>query len=160
MRFRDKAAISSISSALIAILNLPKNSDDMVRYRKKVLHCMCRELENFVIFRKSLAAQVEADRLGLEDLARFRYSDRKSKKMGGSNSIFYFEHVVPVSSLVDELTALESPTLEEVAAIIGKADVAWITREENDALDSNKTRSNRPNPLEAYAKAKIDLCPD
>jgi hypothetical protein len=160
MRFRDKAAISSISSAVISILNLPVNSDDMERYRKKVLVCMCRELENFVVLRKSVAAQAEADRLGIGDLARFRYSDRKSKKMGCDNSIFYFEHVVPVSSLVDELMALESPTLEAVAAIIGKADVGWITRDENVALDSNKTRSNRPNPLEAYAKAKIELRPD
>jgi hypothetical protein len=56
--------------------------------------------------------------------------------------------------------ALESTTLEAVAAIIGKADVGWITRDENVALDSNKTRSNRPNPLEEYAKAKIELCPD
>lgn len=96
---------------------------------------MCRELENFVFLRKSVAAQAEADRLGIGDLARFRYSDRKSKKMGGNDSIFYFEHVVPVSSLVDELMALESPTLEAVAAVIAKADVAWITRKENDKLD-------------------------
>ena len=80
--------------------------------------------------------------------------------MGGNDSICYFEHVVPVSSLVDELIALEFPTVEAVATIIGKADIAWITREENDALNSNKARSSRPNPLEAYAKANIELCPD
>ena len=56
--------------------------------------------------------------------------------------------------------APESPTLEAVAAIIAKADVAWITRNENDKPDEKKARSMRDDPLRTYKEAGIDLCLD
>ena len=75
------------------------------------------------------------------------YSDRTRKAMGGRDSIFYFEHVVTVSSMVKALIDLEAPSLELVKAIIAKADVAWITRDENKKLNKKEARSKRDDPF-------------
>lgn len=160
MRFKDEQVIDSVAKAVLAILELPLSLERMPGYRKKVLTCMCRELENFLILRKSVAAQTEANRLGIEDLAKLKYSDRTKTTMGGKASIFYFEHVVTVSSMVEALSELSPPSIESVKAIIAKADVAWITKAENSTLNRMSARSRRVDPLRTYKEAGIDLCPD
>ena len=64
---------------------------------------------------------------------------------------FHHEHMTPVSQLVKGLLEIEDPTEADIIAYIGeKALVAWITKEEQRALDSVcKSGHRTPALLEA-----------
>jgi hypothetical protein len=167
MYFRDPTVVPALAQAILATLNLPAgSSNDMDQYRRKVISCQCRELEKFLRLRKSVAAQKEADARGIGDLSRYVWADQTKKtKMGDAGranglAAFHFEHTVPVSSLVNQLLALSSPTIEAIKVIISTAEVAWITTAENKRLNELKLRHKREDPAAAYKAAGIELCGD
>jgi hypothetical protein len=161
MRYRDPTVIDLIAPLILQVLHLPADaSEDMKKYQSKLLNCMCRELEKFLIFRKSESAHQLAQSLGLGDLSRFRWDDqtrtRKMRDTGRKN--FHLEHTMPVAMLVRELKALKRPTVKDVATVIARAEVSWITKKEDVKLTELKARHKRPDPVAAYAAAGIALC--
>lgn len=165
MHFRDPTIIPALAQAILATLKLPADhSNDMEQYKRKVLNSQCRELEKFLRPRKSVAAQREADARGLGDLSRYVWADQTKKtKMNdvgraAGHATFHFEHTVPVSSLLNQLLALSSPTSEAIEAIISTAEVAWIATAENKRLTKLKFRHRREDPVAAYKAAGIALC--
>lgn len=160
MHFRDPAMPRLLAPIFLTLLTLPDgNSVDVRRYKTKILRNMCRELEEFVVIGKSKAAQQLADQKGIGDLSHFRYSDRH-KKSGLDDKLdgqFHFEHTVPVSILCKGLQALAPATEAAIEAIISKAQVTWVTSEENKRLNDLGFAHKRPDPADAYRRAGIEL---
>jgi hypothetical protein len=163
MQYRDPAIIHLIAPIFLEVLRLPaKTSKDMRLFQSQVLNCMCRELEKFLVFKKSQSAQRLADRRKLGDLSRFRWSDQTQKRKMGDlgRKTFHLEHTVPVAELARKLMALKKPRIKDIAKIIAQAEVTWITKKEDRKLTKLKAGHKRPNPKAVYREAEIVLCTD
>ena len=74
-----------------------------------------------------------------------------------NKSILVWEHTTPLNEFYQ--TLIKCKTLEEVKFELSNySGVCWITREEDDALNKNKFRSNRPGGWQkCYEICKIKI---
>jgi hypothetical protein len=94
MWFKNPADAQAVACAILEVLKLPASSSGMTVYRKKILVCMCRELEKLLNVRRSIAAQREADKLGIGDLRRFGWVDQ-TKKQAQAEVYFISNSCIP-----------------------------------------------------------------
>ncbi len=124
-----------------------ENREELKVWSDYALHWSCRRLEAFLTeVKASKAAKAKAAKMKIGDIGHYSWDDQtKKKKMrDAGRKIFHYEHVYPVSQLRYALLALDSPTDEQVFALVKKMDVAWILKEECELLDKNGYRSERP----------------
>lgn len=100
------------------------------------------------------------------DLFKLREKDRNKveaniKKLDiKDNEKFILEHYLPVNHIIKEIIAEKSPTLNTYENALKKLKVVWVLKSEDDKLNKNGHRKNRPNPEEAYQKAGIKILPN
>ncbi len=159
--FRESTSVDLVTNTLAELVTLYHSTNDETEQKwvKHLIQLGCRKLEDFITPRVSIKAKETADKMGVGDLSQYGWSEQKSKMNDPDRSVFHFEHVVTVSDLVERLLKLGSnPSFDSVKSVIGKADVAWILKSEDEVLNQNGFKSKRPdNPLEAYEQCGIEL---
>lgn len=158
MRYRNPEVLTTIAGSMAPLVLAYRGGSPELRvYYNQIIDLMCRKLENFVVPRVSKRAYAEAENLSIGDLRGMHWNDQRTKMKDRDRSIFHWEHVVPVKSLRSQLLTLTDPSVEAVKAVIAQADVAWILRSENDALNNKGFRTKRPDPMACYAACKIEF---
>ncbi|WP_146071511.1 hypothetical protein [Bosea lathyri] len=143
-----------IAEAIIGLLRQYKSAPADVRGTlAAMLRWMARDLERYVVPGVSRAAQARADELELGDLSKFHWGHQRAAMKDPTREIFHWEHVVPVSDIVQALVALENPMPSTIAPILMRAEIAWILKSEDKVL----RRRGRPDPRAAYVAAGIEL---
>jgi hypothetical protein len=167
MPWKNKSVLETVCQDLSRDLQLlslymeqqDNSSEDYIQWRKDLLNRACRMLELFVVANYSQKAAEKAEEMGLQNLSTYKWNDQKNKMADPDRSIFHWEHVYPVSAMVDALLAIKDVTPEKVKAVINKFDIAWILKSENQRLDTNGYKSKRPeNPWDAYRDCGIEIC--
>lgn len=101
----------------------------------------------------SLAAAAAASALGVE-LERETWQSQPRFDPG--RRVFHYEHVTPVSVLVERTTT--AATVEEIIQVLESGlRLAWITKDEDARLTRLGFRHKRADPDAAYALAGITL---
>ncbi len=158
MPIRDKQVIPVIANAIsgLALAYRDASPPSLKKYLRSTIGHMCRELEDFVEPRISVAAENKAKELGLSvDLRQCHWDDQTTKMKDIGRKIFHWEHIVTVGDLTENVLTLRSPSQEAVEEILRTADIAWILKAEDDRLDLLGYRSKRRDPMECYEKAEI-----
>lgn len=101
----------------------------------------------------SVAARAAAASLGI-DLRRETWHSQK--KFDPGYKVFHYEHMQPVGAIL--AFASQADSIDGVLETLRtKLRLAWITKEENKALNDLGFATRRPNPDEAYEAAGIEL---
>lgn len=104
----------------------------------------------------SVAADAAARGLGI-DLRRETWHSQK--KFDPGYKVFHYEHMQPVGAILAAAVAADSA--DKVLDVLRRdLRLAWITKDENKALNALGFASKRPHPDAAYKAAGIQLCPD
>jgi hypothetical protein len=124
-----------------------------------------KKASTFKTHKKSKAAEKlyktrkKADKSGFE-LELEKQNWHTQSRFDGKNrreGQFHVEHKTPVSALRDECRKCDS--VDGILNILNNnLVVVWITKEENERLDKNKSRTKRPDPDLAYKMAGIVIC--
>lgn len=69
--------------------------------------------------------------------------------------MFVWEHYKRAVDIQNEILALPSPTVDEIAAKLATTRIVWILRREDEKLGPG--RKARPDPEAAYREAGIEL---
>lgn len=110
----------------------------------------------------SESAIARAEKHGV-DLFKLREKDRNKveKKIKLTNKEdrekFILEHFNPVNQIIKSIIAEKSITLKTCEKALEKLKVVWILKSEDDLLNKNGHRKNRPNPENAYKRARIKI---
>jgi hypothetical protein len=88
-------------------------------------------------------------------LRTVKWSQQVRKLKDPGRKKFHFEHFVTIKSLVDQVVRLRNKPVNDIAALLLSADIAWITKLEDKKLTKNKFCSKRPNPRAAYETCGI-----
>lgn len=159
--FRESTPVDLVTNTLAELVNSYHltNHETEQKWVKQLIQLGCRKLEDLITPRVSIRAKETADKMGVGDLSQYGWSGQKSRMNDPDRSIFHFEHVVTVSDLIERLLCLgDDPSFDSVKSIIEKADVAWILKSEDEALNQNGFKNKRPeNPLESYEQCGIEL---
>lgn len=160
MFFKDPIHLDLIAPIVLHTLKLPREPKNTIgTYRKLVLDKMCRELEKLIKIHKSKRARDMAEKVGISgDLSDYSWAKRKLIEKDG-NEGFHFEHTETVYELAHALDGLVNPTIEDIKKILARARVTWVTKTENDKLDSI-SKYRRPDWRSSYAKAEIEIIED
>ena len=160
MPWKNEATLDSVSETFKSLLISLHNADDEISiiFLKDLITRACRKIELYIEPRYSVKAELVANEMKIGCLSQYQWNDQNSKRKDKGRKVFHWEHILPVSTIVKKLLAIENPTNSAIIDIIKNADVAWILKAENDQLDSNGYRTKRPeNPLEAYINCDIQL---
>lgn len=65
--------------------------------------------------------------------------------------LFVFEHKTPINMLVEKM--IQNP--DKILEILHDMEIVWVTRHEDNMLNSLGYRSNRQDPDQAYKEANI-----
>ena len=154
--------ISHQVDVIYSLLNiLRKNNPALAKWANPVLKLACRKLEVFAVPSVSVEAANRAAGDGVPgDLSDYCWEDHvKDKKMRDKGrKIFHWDHVYPVSQMVQALKGINPLDKSEIERVARLTAVAWILKCENTVLDLKGYRSNRPSdPLEAYKECGIEL---
>ena len=150
-------AAPQIAAAMLIMVRQHRSAPPVLqRYYYTCLKWMARELEQFVQPRVSEAAQALASKKGLGDLRAYRYTDQPVAMRDPGRAIFHWEHIIPTSDMVNSILALDEPTIASIGDVLIKAQVAWITKEEDKRLPV----SRRADPAQCYADAGARLLPE
>ena len=95
--------------------------------------------------------KIEEDGIKI-DLKSLQYGEYRAKLRHRG---FHWEHFVTATPLVDEILEMENPTAARIEAKLKTLVVCLILEVEDRCLP----KSNRPDPIKAYADAKIELLP-
>ena len=147
-----------LAATALSLLTAHRSADD--EYAKHVLHVVLNTLIRHAPRQHlyvSRAAQVEARRRGLGDLAAYDWYDQVKKMGDKGRKVFAWDHFFPVAELRRQLDALEAPTERSVRKILRRSSIAWILKVEDRRLNELGFRQTRPDPHAAYAKAGIRL---
>ncbi|MGX9431409.1 MULTISPECIES: hypothetical protein [Bradyrhizobium] len=158
MTFKDPRHVDMIAPIVLEVLELPTEPADTIgSYRDILLDRICRELEKLVVIGKSKKARENAQRADIpRDLSEYSWAKR-SLLDGVHEDGFHFEHTETVYEIKRSLLTLANPTLAEVAAVLSRTRVTWVTKRENERLDELGYKSRRPNWADAYKRAGIEL---
>lgn len=149
-----KPFASSIYVKASTLKSVELSSSQRARLRESISDDI-KKCTNFIEPEVSEAALAEAEHLQ-EDLRTKNWHDQPSFDAG--REIFHFEHVVPVSA-IREACCAENSEGGVLAVLKSRLRVAWILKSEDAELTRLGHRINRPDPDEAYRKAKIRLMP-
>lgn len=149
------AGIAEIMAPM-ALAYRASGSEALKRYLRSTIYHMCRELEDFV----EPWVSVKADRIAQTlptpiDLAQFHYDDQPRFDPGRKN--FHWEHYWTAGDLREQVLALAEPTPEAIAEVLARAQVVWVSKEEDAALTRCGHRSKREDPAACYRQAGISL---
>ena len=148
MLHEDSNEAVPILRALVALCQKAEreNREELGIWADYALHWSCRRLEAFSRRVKvSKAAKARAVKMKIGDISRYKWDDQTTRRMkDAKRKIFHYEHVYPVSQLREDLKKLDPLTDEAVLALMHKADIAWILKEECARLDKSGYRSERP----------------
>jgi hypothetical protein len=110
----------------------------------------------------STSAIKRAEKHGI-DLFKLREKDRnkvekqiKSKDKDDREK-FILEHFTPVNQIIKSIIAEKNVHLNTYESALAKLKVIWVLKSEDDKLNKNGHRKNRPNPEDAYQKAGIKI---
>lgn len=161
MPYRSPEIIEQLAPQFEAILRAYQAAerDDVRVWLSSLLGHACRELEDFIEPRISVAAQAKASAMELGDLRRFHWDDQVGKMNDRGRKIFHWEHFVPVSLLKRRLMELSDPTVDAILPILSVAEIAWVLKDEDEKLRRLGFGSDRDDPAAAYAAAEIDFEP-
>lgn len=140
-----------------AIETLELSSNQLARLKESMLDDL-KKCSDVLIpdVRQPLVSRAAAD-LALPipvDLLRVGWHDQPRFDRGRKS--FHWEHVTPLAQLRDKLAVAE--TVEQVQGMItAQLYVAWITKNEDQALTAAGFKSKRPRPWAAYESAGIEL---
>lgn len=161
MSYREDISIELVASTLTKLVSSYHSTDDETekQWVKHLIQLGCRKLEDFIVPHVSVKAKEIADQMVLGCLSQYGWSDQKTKMLDSDRSVFHFEHILTVSELVGRLLKLGSePSIGDVKSVIKKADIAWILKSEDQALNLDGYKNKRPeNPLDAYEVCGIEL---
>lgn len=125
------------------------------RERQRVLESISydiRKYSDLAVPRVSLAAQKEAERLGV-DLREKRWQDQPRFDPG--RRIFQWEHVQTIGAIRQKCLDASSP--QEIERHLNEISVAWILKTEDRHLTKLGYRTTRLDPDKAYRDAGIEL---
>lgn len=145
-------ALASVAAMLLSRTGAGR-AEAVDRSCDSLLRHLARELEDVCPRNVSKRAREKAAQLGLGDLRRFHWDDRKKRVLRGHAQLFHWEHYWPVSDQVRDLRALCAPQENAIAAILRRTRIAWVLAEENARLQ----RCRRSDPARSYAEAGIEL---
>lgn len=152
-RQTETAHLKSIARSMKELLSDYDTGSGAYReYQRSTLTMMCRWLEKFIIPHVSESAEVEAKSIGIDAkaLRTVKWSQQVRKLKDPGRKKFHFEHFVTVKDLTDQVIRFRNQSVNEIAALLLSADIAWITKCEDKKLTKNKFGSHRPNPQTAY----------
>lgn len=154
-----KVTFLAAMSKTAACMALQLQDDDLdAAARRGLMHMLlmlCRNMQETAPINASRAAQEEADKIGIGDLRRKKFSD--GSRFPGGRGRFHWEHWRPAVDLRDEILRLREPTAESTAEVLRTARICWILQEENSKLNEIGCRTGRSDPGSAYAAAGIEL---
>lgn len=124
--------VITLIQRLLQLIHKEGQSESEMLWNKKMFDTAIRHLEYFIEPRVSVEAQKIADTNNLGDLSKKRYRTPKAW-VGGED--LYWEHAKPVVDIRRALLKLKpnSPP-KDILSIIGQAEIAWITRDEEKRL--------------------------
>lgn len=160
MPWKNKATIDSVSETFKSLLISYQKADDDISkvFLKDLITRACRKIELYVEPRYSVKAELAANEMKIGCLSQYQWNDQNLKMKDKGRKVFHWEHILPVSTMVKKLLALDDPTNSAIIDIIKNADIAWILKVENDRLEFQGYRTKRPeNPLDAYHSCGIKL---
>jgi hypothetical protein len=132
--------------------NLDLTSNQRARFREAICDDI-KKCSNFVVPEVSEAALKVAKDIGVN---LFKQSWHDQSAFDAGRETFHFEHVQPVSAIRD--CCIKCSSEAEIHKVLKeKLRVAWILKEEDDALTHLGYRSKRDNPDIAYREVKIVL---
>ena len=144
-------AAKSIAPAILAILEqYPNAPAHLRRYHKICLNWIVREFPAPPT-KVSVAAAAKARELGFPTLIGVEW--RHQTKYDPKRKYLLWEHMLPVADIVQLLLELRQPNKELIADVLGRYQVAWITKTQNDKLP----KKGRADPAAAYFAAGIEL---
>ena len=100
------------------------------------------------------------------DLFKLREKDRNKVEANiknidkNDNEKFILEHYLPINHIIKEIIAEKSPNFKTYENALNKLIVVWVLKSEDDKINKNGHRKNRPNTKEAYQKAGIKILPN
>lgn len=121
---------------------------------------MCRELEKFLtprISKKAMEKAREIPGFDSQNFFKLGWKHRESVLKDPDRSIFHLEHVEPVKQIANKVLQFRYAEIDQIAKVIAIAEIAWILKTEDNALNRKGHRSNRPDPHACYLDAGIEL---
>jgi hypothetical protein len=151
------ATMSDLASQMV--LSAPAAGADPAAERglRALLMTLCRNMEDVAPRNVSVKAAHRGRSLGIDDLRRLHFDDGCRIPGGRRSSSLHWEHWLPVAEMRRELMSLSDPTPAACRAVLSKARLCWILKEEDDRLSELGFRSRRPDPDAAYRAAGIEL---
>ena len=146
---------SAFALAIWAKADALRVTDLGLRERQRVLESISydiRKYSDLAIPQVSLAAQVEAGRLGV-NLRDMRWQDQPRFDPG--RQTFQWEHVETIGAIRNKCLAASSA--QEIEKHLDDIRVAWILKSEDRRLTEGGYRTTRVDPDEAYREAGITL---
>ena len=89
----------------------------------------------------------EKDRNKVEKQIKLKDKDDREK--------FILEHFIPVNQIIKSIIDEKNVHFNTCESALAKLKVIWVLKSEDDLLNKNGHRTNRPNPEDAYQKAWI-----
>ena len=165
MPYRESEIVhlNSIAATIKQLLADYESASPLYRsYQVSNLKMMCRWLEKFISPRISLGAAEKAKELGIdpETLHSTRWEQQPTRLQDKNREKFHFEHFVPVGSMAKQILSLQDRSIPNIEEILRSAEIAWITKVEDQKLTDNGFRSVRPKPAECCKKAGIGFVGD
>lgn len=152
-------AANEIAPLVYAIVQKLNETQDesLKKYLRHIIYEMGRQMERFGMAEVSVAARDYIRQKAPDiDLRNRRWGHQQSFDPGRKK--LHYEHMVPCSQIRDACEKANS--VELVAYALAQSRIAWITKEEDEALTKAGFRSRRESPKTAYATVGIKLCND
>lgn len=165
MALENRSLSENVRSVMPVIKNIleiyaqveMENREDQKIWADYALHWAVRRLEAFLPRVKvSRAAAALARKKGIGDISVYKWDDQTRKMNDPKRRLFHYEHIYPVAQLRRELEALNPVTEEGILNVIGKTDVAWITKEESKKLGSHGRKTDAVPHAEKFKALKIE----
>ena len=146
----------AFSQAILSMVKAANNLQLTSTQHRRVLEAISddiRKYSDLLIPELSVGAKKESDQLGI-DLADQGWHGQP--KFDPGRRRFFFEHMVPVSSIRNE--CLKACAAKEIEILLqNKVRTVWILHEENDTLNALGYKDERSDPVEAYSRAGIHI---
>jgi hypothetical protein len=123
-------------------------------YYRSLLKSAMRDLERFVQPLASRAALDRAAALRIGDPRGYTWNDQPTKMKDPERTIFHWDHIIPVSDLAAACLDLPDAQFADIEAIISKARVVWILRDEDRRL---RKYGRGDDPFKNYRDAGVEL---
>jgi hypothetical protein len=154
--------LKEIASHYLAI----KEKTEFNRTKNKMLvHLMdrCLRVASHMVAPDASELAFERAKKNNVDIFKLREKDRNKvelkikKNDPKDNEKFILEHYMPVNIIIKEMINDSKNNKSCFENALNKIKVIWILKSEDERLNSNGHRTNRPDPKEAYRLANIKI---